>query len=265
MSSIWAVAVSGLAVLLVGAVALWLFSLARRDASIVDAYWGPGFVLLAAFYGARTAGWPVRSGLVLALTAIWGLRLAIHIHRRNRNRPEDPRYAAWRARAGPSFWWRSLFSVFLLQAGIMWIVSAPLLAAQASPVPEGLSVLDVAGVAVWAIGFVFEAVGDAQLEAFKRNPANRGRVLQSGLWRWTRHPNYFGDAVVWWGLYLLAAAVPGGGWTAFSPVLMTVLLRRVSGVTLLERSLVRNRPGYAEYVARTSPFVPLPPKRVIKE
>lgn len=256
----WDAALRGLAVVGVGAIVLWTVSLARRDAGIADTCWGPGFVLLAGIYASGTEGWSGRSWLVVALVAVWGIRLALHIHRRNRGRPEDPRYAAWREAAGRSFWWRSLFKVFLLQAAIMWIVSAPLLVAVSGPAPGAWTALDVGGAALWAIGFAFETIGDAQLAAFKRDPANRGKVFDRGLWRYTRHPNYFGDATVWWGLYLFAASVPGGAWTVFSPLLMTFLLLRVSGVSLLEKGLQESKPGYAEYVERTSAFFPLPPR-----
>ena len=250
----------GLAVVCAGAIALWLVSLAIEDASIADRFWGVGFVLLAALYAARGAGWPPRAYLMLALTAVWGLRLSLHIHLRNRGHPEDPRYARWREEGGDRYWWTQLFKVFLLQAVILWVVAAPLLAGQTAGLPDRLTAFDVVGSLVWLAGFLFETVGDAQLAAFKRDPANRGRVLSTGLWRYTRHPNYFGDSLVWWGLFLVAAGVPGGAWTVFSPILMTWLLVRVSGVRLLEEGLRSTRPGYAEYVARTSAFLPLPPR-----
>lgn len=254
-------ALEGLALVGAGAWILWLVSLAREDASIADRFWGLGFVLLAAWYASRGGGWPVRSYLVLGLTAVWGLRLSAHIHLRNRGKPEDPRYARWRSDGGTSYWWTSLFKVFLLQSLILWIVSMPLLAAQWSAAPAHLTVLDVAGTLLWLVGFTFEVVGDAQLARFRRDPANAGQVLSSGLWRYTRHPNYFGDALIWWGLWAISASVPHGAWTVFSPILMTVLLVRVSGVALLETGLRESRPGYADYMARTSPFIPRPPKR----
>jgi len=250
----------GLALVGAGAYILWLVSLARRDASIVDRFWGLGFVVLAAWYASHGGGWPVRSSVLLALTTVWGIRLSVHIHWRNRGKPEDPRYARWRKEGGASYWRTSLFKVFLLQALIMWIVSAPLLAGQSSDTPAHLTPTDVVGGTIWLIGFAFEAVGDAQLAAFRRSPANTGKVLSTGLWRYTRHPNYFGDALIWWGFFVIAVSVPSGGWTVFSPVLMTVLLARVSGVALLEAGLRETRPGYADYVARTSAFVPWPPK-----
>lgn len=265
MEIAWGAALEGLVIVAAGAIVLWAVSLARRDAGVADTYWGPGFVLLAALYATGTDGWGARSGLVLSLVAVWGIRLAVHIHRRNRGRPEDPRYASWRSGAGASFWWKSLFQVFLLQALLMWILSAPLLVAQASSIPQAITPFDIAGTVLWLIGITFEAVGDAQLATFKSDPANAGRVLDTGLWRYTRHPNYFGDATVWWGYFVIAAGVPGGVWTVFSPLLMTWLLLRVSGVTLLEKGLRRSRPGYEEYAARTSAFFPLRPRTSERE
>jgi steroid 5-alpha reductase family enzyme len=257
----WTVlAIQGLAVVGTGAWLLWLVSLVREDASIADRFWGLGFVVLAGWYASRGDGWTGRSILLLGLTAVWGLRLSLHIHVRNRGKPEDPRYARWREETGDSWWWRSLFKVFLLQAVILWIVAAPLLAGLDGPTPDHFTLLDGIGSVLWLIGFVFEAVGDAQLAAFKRDPANRDRVLSTGLWCYTRHPNYFGDAVVWWGLFTIAASTPAGLWTAFGPALMTFLLARISGVPMLESRLRETRPGYAEYVERTSAFVPWPPK-----
>jgi len=251
----------GLALIGGGAFCIWLASLAHRDASIADRFWGLGFVLLAGWYAARGDGWAGRSFLLLSLTAVWGLRLSIHIHLRNRGKAEDPRYARWRDEGGPGWWWTSLFKVFLLQGLILWIVSTPLLVGLSSPTPPRITALDIIGTSVWLVGFVFETVADAQLAAFKRKPANAGRVLSSGLWRYTRHPNYFGDALVWWGLYGVAAATPGGPWTVFGPVLMTTLLVRVSGVPMLEERLRTTRPAYADYVARTSAFIPRRPTR----
>lgn len=251
----------GLVLIAAGAIALWLVSLAMKDASIADRFWGLGFVLLAAWYASRGVGWPIRSWLLLALTAVWGIRLSVHIHLRNRGKPEDPRYARWREDGGASYWWTSLFRVFLLQAVILWIVAAPLLVAQSSATPAQLTAADVAGTGIWLVGFVFEAVADAQLGAFRRSPDNAGKVLSTGLWRYTRHPNYFGDSLIWWGIFVIATSVPGSWWSAVGPLLMTFLLVRVSGVTLLEKSLRDTRPGYADYVARTSAFFPWPPRR----
>lgn len=253
-------AVQGLLLVVAAMSVLWLISLRLRDASIVDVFWGAGFAILAIFYSVAANGFPARQLLLSALVVIWGMRLSVHILRRNAGKPEDPRYAAWRSAGGESYWWKSYFKVFLLQGVLMWLIAMPLLVAPASPTPDRLTVFDGFGAAVWAIGFLFESVGDAQLNRFKADPANRGRVLQTGLWRYTRHPNYFGDALVWWGYFMIALAVPGGAWTIYSPLLMTLLLMRVSGVTLLEKGLKQRKPGYAEYVARTSAFFPRRPR-----
>lgn len=239
---------------------LWALSLRLRDASIVDPWWGPGFVLI----GATAAAWaPVvtpRAVLVLALITLWAARLSVYLLWRRRGHGEDSRYAAMRRHWGARFWIVSLGTVFALQGLLMWIVSWPVQAAVAAP-PSPLGPLDGAGVLVWATGMFFEGVGDWQLARFKADPANAGRVMDRGLWRFTRHPNYFGDFCVWWGIFLVALA-GGGSWTVVGPVVMSVLLMRVSGVPLLEKSLRRSRPGYAEYVARTSPFFPRPPRPV---
>lgn len=252
-------ALIGLAALLTVLTLFWALSVRLRDTSIVDILWGPGFVLLAWVYVTMHSAARPRALLVAWLVTLWGVRLALHIYRRHRG--EDPRYVAMRRRHGERFWWKSLFVVFWLQGVILWFVAWPLLMAIASPEPTSLTVLDGIGVAIFAIGFLFEAVGDHQLTAFRRNPGNRGTVLSTGLWRYTRHPNYFGDALLWWGLFTIACAVPGGWRTIGSPLLMTWLLMRVSGVTLLEEGLRASRPGYADYVARTSAFVPWFPRR----
>jgi steroid 5-alpha reductase family enzyme len=241
--------------------ALWLVSLLLRDASIVDSFWGTGFVIANWFYFAQTSdGSEPRRWMIAALVTIWGLRLSIYILRRNWGKGEDPRYAKWREETGPAWWWRSLFKVFLLQGILLWVISIPLLAAQISTSPAQLTVLDGLAGLLWAVGFFFEATGDWQLARFKADPANRGKVLSRGVWRYSRHPNYFGEAAMWWGYYLLAAAA-GGWWTVFSPALMTFLLLRVSGVTLLERNLKQAKPQYREYIENTSEFVPWFPKR----
>ncbi len=240
---------------------LWLFSLALRNSSIVDIFWGTGFVIVAwAAFLLTPDGFLPRKLLLAALVTIWGLRLSIHILRRNWGKPEDFRYAKWREESGRSWWWHSFFKVFLLQGILLWIISAPLIAVQLSPTPQRLGPLDALGVLVWAFGFYFEAAGDAQLERFKSDPANKGKLLTTGVWRYTRHPNYFGDAAQWWGYFLIAASA-GAWWTIFSPVLMTLLLVRVSGVALLEKTLIKTKPGYREYAETTSAFVPWFPRR----
>ena len=254
---LWALAA---AVLLSALFALWLLSLRLRDASIIDLFWGAGFLTAAALGAALGAGAQPRPLLLLALVSAWAVRLTWHLFRRNWGKGEDPRYRKWREEVGDRFAWVSLYKVFGLQGLIMVLLLAPLLVAATGPAPAGLTPLDWAGAALWAVGLTFEAVGDRQLARFRSDPANRGRVLRSGLWRYTRHPNYFGDAVVWWGFGLLALSAPGAWWTLYSPILMTLLLRYVSGVTLLEQSLVKNRPGYAHYLETTSPFFPWLPR-----
>lgn len=239
-------------------VALWLMSLPLRNASIVDPFWGFGFVVVAWYSSLRFLAFDWRSILLVALTTLWGLRLTVHLLRRNIGKGEDRRYAAMRQSIGPQFWWITFFSVFLLQAILLWFIAFPLQIAISQDEVNRFSILDGLGLTVWGIGFAFETIGDWQLSRFLADPRNSGKVMDRGLWRYTRHPNYFGDACVWWGLYLIAAA-GGASWTVFSPILMTLLLLRVSGVSLLEGTIADRRPGYAEYQAKTSSFVPWPP------
>jgi steroid 5-alpha reductase family enzyme len=246
------------AAVLAAAALLWVVSLRLRDVSIVDVFWGAGFALAAWTAAAAGAGGGARATLALSLVTIWGLRLALHLLVRNAGHGEDRRYAAMRAAHGPRFAWVSLFTVFLLQAVLLWVISLPVQLAIVRP-PAALGALDALAAGLFAVGFLFEAVGDLQLARFKRDPANRGRVMDRGLWRYTRHPNYFGDALLWWGLGLLGVAA-GAPWTLLSPVLMTFLLLRVSGVTLLERDISERRPEYRDYVQRTSAFVPWIPR-----
>jgi len=237
-------------------VLLWLLSLVLGNAGIVDIFWGPGFVAAGAFYLMTLPGDPTPRGLlVVGLATVWAARLAIHIGSRNAGAPEDFRYRKWREEAGSSFWWISLFKVFLLQAVLLWIVSSPLLLAQLEGPASTLTIKDLVGLALFVIGFAFEALADWQLMRFKADTSNRGRILRTGLWARTRHPNYFGEAVLWWGLGLLAA--PTGGWLAFvGPILITFLLMKVSGVAMLDAALVDRRPGYADYIRSTPAFFP---------
>jgi steroid 5-alpha reductase family enzyme len=238
--------------------ALWLLSLALKSASIVDIWWGPGIALAAAVALWKAGAAPPRSALLAALAALWALRLGLHLLWRNAGQGEDPRYRAMRRRAGRRFAWTSLATVFAFQGALQWVVSLPLQVAISAPGAAPLGALDAMGTFLFACGLAFESIGDLQLARFKADPANAGRVLDRGLWRTTRHPNYFGDALAHWGLFAIALATPFGWATALSPVVMTFLLLRVSGVALLERSIARRRPGYAEYQRRTSAFLPLP-------
>lgn len=252
------IALSAFGLILALMTLLWLFSLAIRNASIVDIFWGTGFVITAWFYQFSSPGFQPRSLLLAVLVTIWGLRLTGHIFLRNAGKGEDFRYAAWREQYGRIWWIRSLFHVFVLQGVILWIVSLPLLFAMQNGA-EGWTVFDVVGGVVWLVGFVFEAGGDWQLVRFKARPENKGKLLTTGLWSLTRHPNYFGDAAVWWGHFLFA--LPGGWWTIFSPLIMSFLLMRVSGVAMLERTMTA-KPGYEDYMRDTPAFFPRLPRTV---
>jgi len=250
--------------LLMAVTLLWLLSLLLRDTGIVDVFWGLGFVFVYWLSYALAAQPATARHLLLGLlVTIWGVRLALHILRRNWGQGEDFRYARWRQEAGKAWWWRSYFKVFLLQGVILWLVAWPLLATMANTNPQPVVWLDVLALLVWVSGFIFEAGGDWQLSRFKKDPANKGSLMTSGLWRYTRHPNYFGDALIWWAFYLFAVAA-GGWWTIFSPLLMTYLLRRVSGVAMLERTLRETKPGYAAYMSRTNAFFPGLPRDTSK-
>ncbi len=246
-------------VIVVVMLATWLVSLALHNASIVDIVWGLGFVAVAWAVRIVADGNDARQWLLVAMTSIWGLRLAGYLFLRNHGQGEDFRYRAMRKRHGARFGMISLATVFGVQGLLMWIVSLPVQLGQVRASPS-VGVLAVVGVALWATGLGFEAVGDAQLAAFKRDPANAGTVMDRGLWRYTRHPNYFGDACVWWGIALVAAEAGIGALGIVGAVVMNTLLVRVSGVALLEKSLVKRRAGYADYIARTSSFVPRPPR-----
>ena len=248
----------GLAVMGAAAVCTWLLSVLRRNVAIVDSLWSLMFVMGAAAYAWSAGPLGPRAQCVLALVSVWGLRLSLYITLRNRGHGEDRRYQAIRARNQPHFAIKSLYLIFALQALLAWIISLPLLAAILNPSPLGI--LDWAGAGLWLIRLCFEAGGDWQLARFKADPANRGRVMDRGFWRFTRHPNYFGDFCVWWGFYLIAVSA-GGWWSVFGPVLMSVLLMKVSGVTLLEKDIGERRPQYADYIRRTNAFFPGKGKR----
>jgi len=255
-------AVTGYAAIAVAALmlALWLASIPLRDVSIVDPAWGPAFVVVALVAALTGAGCVGRRWLLLGLTAIWGLRLGAYLLARKRRDPgEDRRYAAMRERRGSSFIVWSLVAIFGLQGLLVLVVSLPLQVAAGRG--GSLTVAIAPGLVVYAIGLAFEAIGDEQLRRFKADPANRGQVMDRGLWRYTRHPNYFGDFCVWWGLWLVALTAGQTWWTFVGPAVMSTLLIRVSGKALLERDMAQRRPGYADYVARTSGFIPLPPRR----
>jgi len=237
-------------------VVLWLLSLRLKDAGIVDIFWGLGFVLVSwSTFAVVPTG--LRGVILTVLTTVWGVRLAGYIGRRNHGKGEDSRYKAMRDYRGNSFWWFSLISVFALQGVVMWLISLPVQIGQVAEASMGI--LNFAGVGIWLIGFLFESVGDYQLAKFKSNPDSRGKVMDRGLWRFTRHPNYFGNALIWWGLFCVAVTW-STGWLVISPIFMTFLLVKVSGVALLERNLAGRSEEYRDYIQRTSAFIPWPPK-----
>lgn len=258
--NLWVTAV----VLLACVVSLWLLSIRLRDASIIDIFWGPAFgvVALVGYALADGHGVEMRRTLVTVLTVVWAARLGIYLYWRNHGKGEDPRYtAAFRNRYPANLHWHTLTKVFLLQGFLVWLISIPVQLAQYLVQPPVLGPMAIVGAGLWTIGFLFEAVADWQLARFKADPANRGRLLDDGLWRYSRHPNYFGNACLWWGLWLIACDHPIGFATVFAPILMTHFLLNVTGKKLLEKRMSRARPDYADYVARTSGFFPWFPRR----
>lgn len=274
------------AALIAAILILWGIAVAIRDVSFIDAFWAFGMVLLALASAAQVGIEGVHAAAILALTALWGLRLSIHLFVRWRAHGEDPRYTRIMARTmerrGWSWAQTALLTVFLTQAPLLFLTCLPAQigmwasAVNSKPAegliglirmggafpPPSLGVIGWAGVAAALTGIAFESIGDAQLDAFRKNPANKGKVLDTGLWRYTRHPNYFGDALTWWGIWLIAADI--GLWAAVAsvigPIFLTFTLTRWSGKALLEKGLHKTRPGYADYVQRTSGFFPWPPK-----
>lgn len=252
----WTLWLYGLIPLTAMALAGWLYSLPRRNVNLVDSLWSLFFlaaVLTYAFLGQGT-----RAGVLVVMVGLWALRLAIHLAVRNHGKPEDRRYQTIRSNNSPGFGWKSLYIVFGLQAVLAWLISLPLFVAAVSATPW--NALDTVSVALMFAGLLFEAIADWQLTAFKARPENRGRVLDTGLWSWSRHPNYFGEACVWFGFGLLGVAA-GSLWSLVAPVMMTALLLKVSGVSLLEKDIGERRPAYRDYIVRTSAFIPWPPRR----
>jgi steroid 5-alpha reductase family enzyme len=251
-----AIYIQALIVILIIMTILWLISVIIKNVSIVDLFWGIGFVITAVFYFLRTDGFAVRKIILLSLVAIWGLRLSVYLAWRNLGNGEDFRYREFRKKYGEKkYWWISFFQTFLLQGILMWLISAPLLGAQFYSFKNSLGILDYFAFVLWIIGITFEAGGDFQLAVFRANPSNKGKVLDYGFWKYTRHPNYFGDATVWWsyGLFCLAS---GSYLPVTGSILMTSLIIKISGVALLEKSLTDKKPEYRDYIEKTSPFIP---------
>ncbi|MBT8040801.1 MAG: DUF1295 domain-containing protein [Gammaproteobacteria bacterium] len=253
----WSSYMTALGIVALISMVAWGYSVVKRDVSVVDILWSLMILASLSAYLVFTGINGARATLLLALVTLWALRLSIHIAIRNHGEGEDRRYQQIRSNNQPGFWWKSLYIVFGLQAFLAWIISLPAVAATASPAPLGW--LDLAALLVWTAGMIFEVVGDWQLMRFQKEKRAENAVLDSGLWRYTRHPNYFGEALLWWGIYLFALAA-GAWWAVVSPLLMTLLLVRVSGVALLEKDISDRRPAYRDYIERTSAFIPAPPK-----
>ncbi len=241
----------------------WVVSVHQKNVTIVDSLWGLGFVLIVWLTWFQVDGFNGRKFLLAGLTTLWGLRLSIYLTIRNHGKGEDPRYAKWRKASGHRFWFTSLFKVFLLQALFLWVIALAIQAGQASPAPANFTLMDVVGAVVWTIGFLFEAIGDAQLAKFKADPENRKKVMDKGLWRYTRHPNYFGECLIWWGLFIIAISDFQLWWTAISPIVITVVLLKMTGIPLTEKLSVEKREGYQHYRNTTPAFFPWAPKRRI--
>lgn len=256
------IAAATFALLMVAVILLWLLSIRVRDVSIIDMAYGLliGAAALLAFLMADTRG--VLQWLMLVLLWLWVIRFSVHIIRRNLGHGEDPRYTRLRAWVGGerAFHWFSLRQVFLHQGLIIWLLSLPAQLVMASSEREPINALLIAGSVLWFCGWIIEAVADYQLNRFRADPDKRGQVLDQGLWRYSRHPNYFGDACVHWGLFLLACSVPWGVLGFVGPLAITHYLLNVTGARTLEKKLLKEKPGYAEYCQRTSAFIPWPPR-----
>jgi steroid 5-alpha reductase family enzyme len=239
----------------------WLISLIYRNVTIVDSLWGLGFVLVAWITFSFDKGYVLRSGLIAVLTTLWGLRLTAHLSWRNWGAGEDPRYGSWRKAAGDRFWLVSLLKVFLLQAVFLWVISLAVQIGQISPAPDYMTWLDLLGLVIWTLGFAFETASDLQLARFKSDPDNAGKVMSKGLWAYSRHPNYFGESLVWWGIFLIALATPSSWWTVISPLVITVVLLKMTGIPLTEKSIADKRPGYTDYIKQTNAFIPWFPRK----
>ena len=238
----------------------WLLSLVLKNVTVVDSLWGLGFIIIAWSTFFLTHGFLGRKLLIAFLVTLWGLRLFIYMTWRNWGKGEDPRYGSWREKSGKHFWIVSLFKVFLLQSVFLWAISISLQYGVASKTPEMITWLDLCGFILWMVGFIFEAVGDWQLAAFKSNPANKGKVMDRGLWAYTRHPNYFGECLMLWGIFLFAFSAPNSWWTVLSPLIINTVLLKMKVIPLTENTMVTHRPGYKEYIQRTNAIIPWFPK-----
>jgi len=259
----WEIYLGGLGLIVVFMTILWIGSVILRNVSIVDAFWGLGLAGVTIYYFLMGEGDPFRKALVLAMILLWGLRLSVYLFIRNAGKSEDIRYQNFRKKyGGKNYWWISYFQTFLLQGTVMWMVSAPLLAAQTYEESYLFGVLDLVGLGIWIVGFLFESLGDAQLFNFKRNPENKGKILQTGLWKYTRHPNYFGESLIWFGFGVMSIS-SGLVWPIVGTVIMVFILIRVSGVRMLDAVMLQSNPNYNLYIQRTSGFIPWKPKNPV--
>ena len=238
----------------------WVISLIRKNVTVADSLWGPGFVLIAWLTFFNSHGYMGRKVILTTLVTLWGLRLFFHLHARNTGKDEDPRYAAWREKHGSNFWIISLFKVFLVQALFQWLIALGVQYGQIFAVPARLTVFDYAGIFIWTAGFMIESLADRQLASFIKKPENRGKILDSGLWRYSRHPNYFGESLMWWGIFVIVLSVPWGIWTIVSPMVITYTLLKLTGVSMMEETEFGDNPDYQAYVSKTSAFIPWFPK-----
>ena len=239
----------------------WLLSLIYKNVTLVDSLWGLGFVLIAWISFGLSEGYMGRKILIGIVTTAWGLRLSAHLAWRNWGKGEDPRYGSWRRASGERFWIISLFKVFLLQALFLWVIALAVQYGQIPGQPAYFTWLDSTGLIIWLIGFGFETVSDWQLARFKNDAANRGKVMDRGLWGYSRHPNYFGECLIWWGIFFIALSTPNSAWTVISPLVITAVLLKMTGIPLMEKSIVDTRPGYRDYIRRTPTFIPWFPKK----
>jgi steroid 5-alpha reductase family enzyme len=263
MESYTDIIVSTVFILFVSNTAVWLGSLYLNRPSIADMYWGIGFIIVAVVTFLQSDGFFPRKVLLTSMILIWGARLSVHIFFRDQNREEDPRYTAMRQSSGQNFKIVSLFKIFWLQGGLLLIIASGALWGILSQNPARLTLYDLVGAIIWATGFAIEVKADRQLTLFKRRGKNRTKIMDHGLWHYSRHPNYFGESLLWWGIFVITVQLPGGFWTIISPLLITFLLLKVSGIVMLEQHLATH-PGYKEYIQTTSPFIPLPKKKVKK-
>ena len=256
MNKIIAILVINLAAVMLFEFLGWLVSLKKKNVTIADSMWGAGFIIITWLTFILGDGYLVRNVIITVPVTIWGLRLSYHITRRSIGKPEDPRYTEWRNEYGNKFPVVSLFRVFLVQGLFMWLIALSIQLAQLFPRPESLTLADYAGLGIWVIGFIIESSADRQLAHFIKDPANRGRVMRYKLWRYSRHPNYFGETTIWWGIYVICCATEYGFLTIISPMLITYTLLKITGVSLMEQTMFKGNAEYEDYKRTTSSFIP---------